>query len=266
MKIHLTKFVKKHESMNFRELHHQPKLLLIGNVWDVASAKIMEKLNYPALGTSSAAIAATLGFLDGDEMEFGELEYVVKRIVANTRLPLSVDLEAGYSRYPEEIAKHIERLAQLGVAGINLEDSLVNGQRELVNATSFSQLIGFIRDRLTVRGTDIFVNVRTDTILVPGENPVEETLARVQQYETAGADGVFVPGIEKESDIRQIIQATSLPLNVMSMPNLPDFATLATLGVKRLSTGNFIHSKLLDQFEATLRAIQSSKSFKSIFQ
>ncbi|MEM6842774.1 MAG: isocitrate lyase/phosphoenolpyruvate mutase family protein [Bacteroidota bacterium] len=252
--------------MNFRELHYQPKPLLIGNVWDVASARIMEKLNYPALGTSSAAIAATLGYQDGEELEFEELEYVVRRIIINTRLPLSVDLEAGYSRHPEEIVQHIIKLAQLGVAGINLEDSLVNGQRELVKATDFSQQLTFIRDRLKSRGIEIFINVRTDAFLVPNENPVKGAIVRAKQYETAGADGIFVPGIEQESDIKQVVQSTSLPLNVMSTPNLPNFATLITLGVKRISTGNFVHSKLLDQFEVMLKAIESSGSFQPIFQ
>jgi 2-methylisocitrate lyase-like PEP mutase family enzyme len=95
--------------MEFKNLHNQDKPLLIGNVWDVPSAKTAEKLNFKAIGTSSFAIAALLGYNDGEEMEFSELEYFVKRIASNTKLPLSVDLESGYSRDPKEIANNIKR-------------------------------------------------------------------------------------------------------------------------------------------------------------
>ena len=111
--------------MTFQELHEQDKPLIIGNVWDAASAKAAEKLNFNAIGTSSAAIASMLGYDDGEQMSFSELLYIVKRILASTTLPLTVDIEAGYSRDPVEIANYIKTLADLGVVGINIEDSIV---------------------------------------------------------------------------------------------------------------------------------------------
>ncbi len=218
------------------------------------------------MGTSSGAIAAMLGYQDGEEMSFSELEYIIKRIVKNVHLPLSVDLEAGYSRHPDEVVDHITRLVQLGVVGINLEDSLANEQRKLINADDFSQQLETICTSLKSQGIDVFVNVRTDTFLLHCTNPVEETIKRAKQYEKAGADGIFVPCIEKEADIKCIVQATHLPLNVMGTPNLPDFQTLKTLGVKRISMGNFVHTKMLNQLENILLAIKSSGSFKPVFQ
>lgn len=108
--------------MNFQQLHEQDTPLLICNVWDVASVISAERHGFQAIGTSSAAIAAVLGYPDGEGVSFAELTYIIKRILANTNLPLSVDLEAGYGRDSAEIANNIIQLANLGVVGINLEE------------------------------------------------------------------------------------------------------------------------------------------------
>jgi 2-methylisocitrate lyase-like PEP mutase family enzyme len=110
--------------MNFKELHCQAAPVLICNVWDVVSAKLAQKLGYQAIGTSSGAIAELLGYKDGEEMTFNELVYIVQRITKSIDVPLTVDFEAGYGRDPVGIAERIERLVNLGVVGVNLEDSL----------------------------------------------------------------------------------------------------------------------------------------------
>jgi len=251
--------------MEFKELHNQEKPLLIGNVWDVPSTKTAEKLNFQAIGTSSSAIASILGYNDGEEMEFSELEYFVKRIALHSKLPLSVDLESGYSREPNEIANNIKRLVELGVVGINIEDSIVNDKRELLNADSFAKTLSKIKELLENENTDIFLNVRTDTFILLQENRIEETKKRIKLYEKAGANGIFVPCIEDKSDIQKIVNSTDLPINVMCMPNLPDFETLTKLGVKRISMGNFIFEKMYDQFEKNTKNVIKQQSFNSIF-
>jgi len=200
--------------MEFKNLHKQDKPLLIGNVWDVPSVKIAEKLNFQAVGTSSSAIASLLGYNDGEEMEFSELEYFVKRIALNTHLPLSVDLESGYSRKPKEILNHIKRLAELGVVAINIEDSVVNEKRVLLDADDFARTLTEVKEHLKEENIDLFLNVRTDTFILLRENVIAETKKRIQLYENAGADGIFTPCIEKENDIRTIVDSTTLPLNV----------------------------------------------------
>lgn len=99
-------------------------------MWDVASAKVAEKSGFQAIGTSSAAIASMLGYEDGEKIKFEELCYFVKKIAKSTSLPLSIDLEAGYSRTPTEIIKHIKILSTYGVVGINIEDSILNEERK----------------------------------------------------------------------------------------------------------------------------------------
>lgn len=252
--------------MNFKALHNQDKPLLIGNVWDVPSTKTAERLNFQAIGTSSSAIATLLGYNDGEEMEFSELEYFVKRIAVNSNLPLSVDLESGYGRKPKEIVNHIKRLAEIGVVGINIEDSIVHKVRVLIDADDFAKTLTAIQEQLVNENIDIFLNVRTDTFMLLQGNVIEETTKRIQLYQNAGANGIFTPCIENKSDIEEIVKCTFLPINVMCMPNLPDFETLAELGVKRISMGNFLFDKMYGQFEETVQTVLSHQSFNSIFQ
>lgn len=252
--------------MNFKDLHNQENPLLIANVWDVPSTKIAEKLNFKAIGTSSSAIASLLGYNDGEELSFYELEYIVKRIIENTNLPVSVDLESGYSRNPKEIVSHIKRLTDLGVVGINIEDSIVEDtKRLLLDANKFSNTLLEINQLLQKENISIFINVRTDTFLLDIENPIKEAKNRIKLYEKSGANGIFVPCIEKESDIKEIVNCTKLPINVMCMPNLPNFNTLNSLGIRRISMGNFIFDKMYQQFEKTTEEIVHQQSFNPIF-
>ncbi len=252
--------------MSFKKLHQQNNPLVICNVWDVASVKTAEKLNFEAIGTSSAAIAAMLGYEDGEQMSFSELVYIVKRIMKNTKLPVTVDIETGYSNDAKEIASHIKTLSDLGVVGINIEDSCVRDDRTLSNADDFAKKLSAIKKQLTKENVNIFINVRTDTFLLAIENTLEECIKRIKLYQSVGVDGIFVPCIEKEEDIVAVIKSTELPVNVMCMPNLPDFNTLAKLGVKRISMGNFIFDDMSNHLESTLNSVLQTQSFKPIFK
>ncbi|WP_298422310.1 isocitrate lyase/phosphoenolpyruvate mutase family protein [uncultured Kordia sp.] len=252
--------------MEFKNLHNQENPLLIYNVWDVPSAKIAEKLKAKAIGTSSAAIASLLGYNDGEELSFSELEYIVKRIASNTKLPLSVDLEAGYSRNPIEIVQHIKKLYYLGVVGINIEDSIVvAGTRQLLASEAFAKTLSTITTQLQKENIKIYINVRTDTFLLNVTNVLEETQTRIQQYENAGASGIFIPCIENEAAIKQMVETTKLPINVLCMPKLPNFNILKQLGVKRISMGNFLFDNMYDYYEEMTKEIVKSQSFNAIF-
>ncbi|MCJ8319144.1 MAG: isocitrate lyase/phosphoenolpyruvate mutase family protein [Colwellia sp.] len=251
--------------MNFKQLHQQNKPLLICNVWDAASAKIAKKLNFDAIGTSSAAIAEMLGYQDGEQMSFSELLFIVKRIIATTTLPITVDIEAGYSRNPAEITEHIIALADLGIAGINIEDSIITNERELMDAKQFANTLSAVTQQLAAAKKDIFINVRTDTFLLAHDTALEETIKRIALYEAAGADGIFVPCITKEADISAVVSQTTLPINVMCMPDLPNIIELQKLNVKRISMGNFIFDNLSNHFESTLCSVIESQSFQPVF-
>ncbi|UOB16032.1 isocitrate lyase/PEP mutase family protein [Abyssalbus ytuae] len=251
--------------MNFKQLHQQAFPLLIANVWDVPSSKVAEGLNFAAVGTSSAAIAASLGYEDGEHIPFSKVDDIVKRIKATIRLPLSVDLEAGYGQKADDIVQNIKKLHASGVCGINIEDSKVSAKRQLQDAGEFAEKLFQIKNQLTKDKIDIFLNVRTDTFLLNIPQMVEQTTARIKLYEKAGADGIFVPGMVNIQYISHIVQSTTLPVNVMCLPDLPDFDTLGKIGVKRISMGNFLFEKMYSEYEALLNSVATKKSFKEVF-
>ena len=246
---------------NFKNLHNQEKPLLIANVWDAVSAQNAEKLNFQALGTSSSAVAAILGYQDGEQISFDQLEFMAKHIAAATSLPLSVDMEGGYSRNPSEIADNIKRLADIGVVGINFEDSVVAEKRIQLQKDEFVKTLQTVKNLLEQKQVEMFLNVRTDAFLVGNPNPVEETIPRIKAYEEAGADGIFVPFIKENTDIQQVTSSTKLPINVLSMAGLPDFQALQELGVKRISMGGFVFKHMYQYHSATLEKILKGELF-----
>lgn len=224
--------------MEFKDLHEQEKPLLICNVWDVASARMAESLQFKAIATSSSAMAAVLGYEDGEEMLFEELVYMVGRIAASIQMPLSVDLEGGYARDAATIFQHVERLHALGVVGINFEDSVVEEGRRQLEAEDFAKTLQEVKAKLVAKGIKMFFNVRTDAFILGKENALDETLYRLPLYKEAGADGIFIPYLQREDDIQALVGATTLPINVLNKPGLPSLGRLGELGIKRVSMGN----------------------------
>lgn len=234
--------------------------LLLGNVWDVSSGLICQKLGFRVIGTSSAAVARSLGYEDGEDMPFDDLWRVVKAIRGHVDLPLSVDVEAGYGRSSLDIISNISRLIDLGVVGINIEDSVVErGVRGLIPADEFAQTLGDIK---AATSGDLFINARTDAYILGLDKPLERSLERASLYKAAGADGLFVPYITDAMEIERLVDLSQLPLNVMCMPDLPDFEILQKLGVKRISMGPFAHTMMVDFLEAKLSAVIEDRSFK----
>ncbi len=252
--------------LKFKALHNQPEPLMIGNVWNVQSAKVFEKLNFQAIGTSSAAIAHSLGYEDGEQMPFSDVLFMVEKIGKCVALPLSVDIESSYAKTATEIADNIISLTKSGVAGINIEDSFMeDGVRKLKDSDQFSLLLHEVKNSLTQQGISIFINVRCDGFLFNLPNAAQLSMDRIKKYEEAGADGIFLPCITKVSDIATMVSATRLPLNVMCMPALPDFDTLKKLGVKRISMGNFLNGYTYTSLENMTIKILSAQSFNVLF-
>nr|QXL80293.1 isocitrate lyase/phosphoenolpyruvate mutase family protein [Vibrio sp.] len=151
----------------FKSLHQANNPLVICNVWDVPSAKLAEKSGFLALGTSSAAIASTLGKEDGENLHFEDVLFIVKAIVGSTPLPLTVDIESGYGDTPDVIAHNIIELVNIGVVGINIEDSVVSqGKRALRDSAWFANLLIGVKKQLRDADVEVFINVRTDAFLL----------------------------------------------------------------------------------------------------
>lgn len=251
----------------FRQLHQAGHPLLLANAWNVQSARIFEKSGYKAIGTSSGAVAHSLGYEDGEKISFRELLFMVERIAANITVPFTVDLEAGYSFNVEETAGYIEQLHQLGVVGINLEDSDSGAaQRRLVSIESFSYKISQIKNNLVEKKIDLFINARTDAFLLKQDDALGTTLERIKAYEAAGADGIFVPFVSDEESIRKITASTPLPVNILVAPELPSFDRLAQLGVRRISMGTGGFRAAYAHLETLAAAIQREGSFVPLFK
>ena len=252
--------------MDFRGLHFQPEPVLVCNVWDVSSAIIAEKAGYKCIGTSSAAISRMLGYSDGEEMSFSELRDLVVKIKNRTIIPLTVDIEAGYGNTTQEIYENIKKLEEIGVVGINIEDSVVVGEkRVLKDPNEMASTISDLKSLLNSSDISMFLNIRTDAYLVKNSAPLEETKRRISLYQNAGADGIFVPFLEEKEDIQILTGFTNLPLNVMCTQQLPDFITLSQLGIKRISMGNYAYSKICKELEKDLLEIDTTKSFTPLF-
>lgn len=250
----------------FTNLHKSEKPLLLGNVWNVQSTKIFEKLNFNAIGTSSAAIANSLGYEDGENISFEEYFYLVKRTAKNTNLPLSVDIEAGFGNEIETIFSNIKKLEEIGIVGINIEDSIVqNSSRSILPADLFADKLNQICKILDQEKVKMFVNVRTDTYLLDIKHKLNETKKRIHLYENANIDGIFIPCITDYNEIKELVNSTKLPINIMCMPGLPDFKTLSDLGVKRISMGNFINDFVYSQMENKMKEIILNQNFNSLF-
>jgi len=250
----------------FVKLHQQDEPLLIANVWNAQSARLFEKLKFKALATSSAAVASTLGYSDGEQMTVDEYLFVVKRIRAITSLPLSVDLEGGYGAIAEEVVSNIKSLSKEGVVGINIEDSTMhNGTRKILDASIFADKLAQISAGLNLAEIQCFINVRCDAFLLGLPDTRDEAIKRIQLYEKQGVHGIFLPCITDLEDIKAAVQSTKLPLNVMCMPALPDFDALRGAGVKRISMGNFLNSYGYSMIEKATNEIIQKKNFSSLF-
>jgi len=251
----------------FKSMHEMEEPLVIGNVWDVPSAKIAESVGFSVIGTSSAAIAKNFGKEDGENIRFEDLLSIVKAIAKSTELPLTVDLESGYGETPEIIAKNMIELVKVGVVGVNIEDSVViDGERCLCDSTLFGKTLEKVREYIREAGLEIFINVRSDAFLLNVEDPVATSIERIKIYQQAGADGIFLPCIIKKDDIKSVVDSTSLPINVMCLPGLPSFSELKNLGVKRISMGNFVHEAMLGSLSAILASIKRDQSFEALFK
>jgi 2-methylisocitrate lyase-like PEP mutase family enzyme len=250
----------------FNKLHQQPDPLIIGNAWNAQSARAFEKLKFQALATTSAGVAETLGYSDGEQMKFEDYLFVIKHLKASTKLPLSVDLEAGYGRTAEGVVDNIIKLVALGVSGINIEDSIVTeGARKIMDAASFAKKLTEITSNLSSGGIEIFINVRCDAFLLSLPDARTEAITRLRLYEKAGAHGLFLPCITNLDDIIAAVGATNLPLNVMCMPNLPAFDKLKTAGVKRISMGNFLNQSVYAYLESAALRVINEGNFSSLF-
>ena len=231
----------------FHDLHGAG-LLRLANAWDAGSARVAVAAGAQAVATSSAAVAWVHGWPDGDALPHELLLSTVRAIAGAIDVPLTVDVEGGYSDDPMRVGELVSAVIGAGAVGINIEDGA--GAPELLCAK-----IAAAREAARRHEVDLFINARTDVFLrglAPAGERVAEVVRREALYREAGANGLFVPGVTEPSDIAALVAGVRLPLNVMARPAV-DPAGLAALGVRRYSAGSSISEAVFGLAHAMMR-------------
>ena len=217
-----------------RLLHRGPSILRIANVWDAASARIVERAGFPAVATGSAGISFSLGYRDGEAIPLEEMLGQVRRIARVIAVPLTADLEAGY----DDIERTAAGLVDAGAMGLNLEDFKAGVLLEVPAQAARIQAVRRTGARL---GVPIVINARTDIYLEQIGDPAtrfDRTVERLLAYREAGADCGFVPAVRDEETIARLVEALRFPLNILASASTPSAARLQALGVARVSVGS----------------------------
>jgi 2-methylisocitrate lyase-like PEP mutase family enzyme len=220
-------------AIRFRDLHQGPGILVLANAWDAASARIFEKAGCAAIATTSAGVAASLGFADEDIPVSVMLE-AVARIAAAVSLPLSADMESGFGDTAEKVVETANAVLQAGGVGMNLEDAAGDPALHV-------EKVQAVRHASDAAGIPLVINARTDVYLRQLGDPADrfdEAVRRSNAYRKAGADCLFVPGVRDAATIGHLTAAIDGPVNILAVPGAPSVGELERLGVRRVSVGS----------------------------
>ncbi len=251
----------------FRRLHHGPKLLLLPNVWDVASARVIEEAGFAAIATSSGGIAFSLGYPDGERISRGEMLEVVARIAAAVKLPVTADVESGYGDRPEDAALTARAVIAAGAVGMNLEDSSHRAGRTFVDLPLQLEKITAVREAAKSSGVPIVLNARTDVYLLnvaAPESRLDTALERLSAFRDAGADCLFVPGLRDAQIIGQLTRQLRHPVNILAGPGFPPIRKLEKLGVRRASLGSGPMRATLGLLQRIARELQTTGTYQTL--
>jgi 2-methylisocitrate lyase-like PEP mutase family enzyme len=223
----------------FRAMHRGAHILLLPNAWDVASARVFEEAGFGAIATTSAGVAFTLGYPDGQRISREEMLAVVRRIAAAVKVPVTADVEAGYGDRPEDAARTARDVAEAGALGMNLEDAARDPQHPLLDLTLQVERVRAVLE--AARELPMVLNARTDVYLLQLEAPekrYDAALRRLAAFRDAGADCVFVPGLRDADTIARLVKDLQCPVNILAGPGFPAVPELQKLGVARVSLGS----------------------------
>lgn len=240
----------KAKALRLRQLHEGPEPLLLANVWDVASARIVEQLGFKALATTSAGIANLLGYPDGENIAAKEMLEWVGRIVRAVELPVTADLEAGYNL--GDVNTLVTEMIAIGAVGLNIEDA-DHATRSLLDVKTQAERVATIREVASSLDVPVVINARTDAYLldtVKDQDRFPIATERARAYRQAGADCIFVPGLRDIDIIKELLRATPGPINILAGPGSASVGELARVGVRRISLGSSPHRAALGLLRA----------------
>jgi 2-methylisocitrate lyase-like PEP mutase family enzyme len=229
------------KAKQFYNLHHSGRLLILPNIWDCLGANLLESLKYPAVATASASVAFTNGYDDGQRISFDSVLAVLKKIVSSVNIPVSADIESGFAENDLQLKENIKQLLAAGIVGINIEDTDKKTD-SIWAAETQCEKIKLIKKISEEVGVPLFINARADVYLrgknfdTP-ESKFEEALKRGRAYKAAGADCFYPIAMTRQEDIKRMVEQLQMPLNVITIPGIPELTVLNEIGVARVSLG-----------------------------
>jgi len=246
----------------FRALHRGPEILVLPNAWDCASARVFEQAGFPAIATTSAGIAFSLGYSDGERIPQDLMLTAVRRISGCVSIPVTADLEAGYG----DVAKTTAGLIAAGAVGLNLED-MDHELHTLAPIPAQIEKIAMIRRIAAGVGVNVVINARTDVFLAEIGEPAtrfDRACERLQAYIGAGADCVFLPGVADENTIRRVVASLKFPLNILVGADSPAIPRLRELGVARITVGSGIMRATLGLTRRIAQELKQSGTYTAL--
>jgi 2-methylisocitrate lyase-like PEP mutase family enzyme len=247
-----------------RALHSSGEPLLLVNVWDAVSARIIEELGFSAIATTSAGVAWAEGFADGQRVSRQQMLARIAIIARAVDVPLTADLEGGYGTTVDDAIATAQGAIDAGAVGLNFEDGQEEGD-PLINLKQQTKRIEAIRETSNNLGVPLVINARTDVFLVRAGNDdawrLEESVRRANRYLAAGADCAFVPGVSDDRTIAQLVSRIRGPLNILASSATPPIDRLRSLGVARISLGSGAIGYALAKFRLAAGDLKKSGTF-----
>jgi 2-methylisocitrate lyase-like PEP mutase family enzyme len=219
----------------FLALHHGEQPLLMPNPWDRGSALLLASLGFAALATTSSGFAATLGRADGKVIRDEAIGHA-QWIAAGTDLPVSADLENCFADDPAGVAETVRQAVAAGLAGCSVEDYANRDENPIYDHALAAERVAAAAQAAHSGPVRLVLTARAENFL-RGNPDLADTIARLRSYQEAGADVLFAPGVQKPEEIRDLVAAVDLPVNVLALPGTPTVAELGAMGVKRVSVG-----------------------------
>ena len=243
----------------FKGLHVKGEPVILFNIWDAGSARAVEEAGAKAIATGSHSVAAANGFADGEALPIEVALANSERIAKSVSVPVTLDFEGGYAEDVAGLRANIGRVIEAGVVGINFEDQVVGGEG-LYSVEQQSARIAAVREAADAKGIPLFINARTDVFLktypaVHTREQLDEVIARAAAYADAGASGLFAPGLRDPEMITELCERTTLPVNIMVLPDTPLNADMAKLGVSRISYGPGPYRQMYEALKTAASAI-----------
>jgi 2-methylisocitrate lyase-like PEP mutase family enzyme len=246
------------KAAEFRALH-EGEPFIIPNPWDAGSARVLEALGFKALASTSSGFAFTLGRLDG-EATLGEVLEHTRALAQATGLPVSADLENGHGPEPEDAARAITRAAHAGAVGGSIEDCDPRGGiYDLEHAAERVSAAAEAARRLDLPFT---FTARAEN-QIRGNPDLDDTIARLQAYERAGADVLYAPGLRNGEEIRAVCEATSKPINVLAHAGL-SMSEIVEAGGQRVSVGGALTWVAVGAMASAAEQIRDTGDFSAL--